>query len=220
MKVADLPKEDHRRLRWGSHVPVLEALFDAFALDSVLELGAGLHSTPLFFRRARRVVAIEADAEWILRLVESGLAVDDRRELIRQPVPRKTSRRTLREKLPPGELARATAFYKTHMRGPVDLLFVDCYAGYRRQAVLDLYRHTGVVVFHDAEPEHDHQYGYSSMAFDPGWVRLTDRTWPAHTGILLSPPLAAGASRFRAALAVTAARYATAFGVEHEVALA
>lgn len=217
MKLDELPKDRLKALRWGSHVPVCEAVFDAFGIDSVLELGAGLNSTPLFFARAGHVVSIEADADWISRMRSEGVTEDATRTFVHYRAPKGVNRSTYREKLPPGELEHATRFYVSQIPPTIGLLFIDCYAGYRRQAILDLYRRSRVVVWHDAEPEHDHQYGYSSMRFDDGWQRIVDRTWPAHTGVLLCPDLAHQSGRFVSLLRHSAARYAERFGVERDL---
>lgn len=217
MKLDELPKDRLKALRWGSHVPVCEAVFNAFGINSVLELGAGLNSTPLFFARAAHVVSIEADADWISRM-RADVTEDATHTFVHYRAPRGVNRSTYRERLPAGELEHATRFYESQIPPTIGLLFVDCYAGYRRSAIMDLYRRARVVVWHDAEPERDHQYGYSSMTFDAGWTRIVDRTWPAHTGIALCPQLGHETGRLIALLQHSTARYAERYGVERQLA--
>lgn len=67
---------------YGTHVPVLLALTRLRPIRSVLELGGGNFSTPLFldrrsFRDLEQLVVVESDAEW-LSVVQKHTAGDSR----------------------------------------------------------------------------------------------------------------------------------------------
>lgn len=63
---------------YGSHLPVLKALLAQHQPKQILELGAGLHSTPAFLSRPEvvRVVSVEPDREW--RQIVSQACQDER----------------------------------------------------------------------------------------------------------------------------------------------
>lgn len=204
-------------MRWGSHIPVLEAAIDTFNITGALELGAGINSTPLLFARVPRVTSLECDEAWITELRKRWpVPEDEAHRLVYMPVRRGVNRGTLEEKLTAHDLERARAFYRLWLQSDMNLLFVDSFAGFRRRAIVDLFAEFDVVVYHDAEPKHDHQYGYSSMTFPAGWAHLVDRTFPAHTGVLLAPRVAFMQDQFAQALKTRGAAYAQRFEVPHE----
>jgi len=51
---------------YDSHIPVLRSLLRSHRPETVLEFGAGIHSTPCFLECAqlKRLVSIEANPEW------------------------------------------------------------------------------------------------------------------------------------------------------------
>lgn len=70
---------------FATHMPVLVGLAQAMPVRSILELGSGLHSTPLFLNReifpdVERVLAVEDEPEWSER-VRGAVGSDQRLEL-------------------------------------------------------------------------------------------------------------------------------------------
>lgn len=55
---------------YASHLPVLQALPSAFSIERVLELGAGLHSTPAFLALPglKHLTSVENDPQWAARV--------------------------------------------------------------------------------------------------------------------------------------------------------
>lgn len=54
---------------YGSHLPVLKAVTGLLRPKRVLELGAGLHSTPFFLGQPiEKLVSVETDEEWLTRI--------------------------------------------------------------------------------------------------------------------------------------------------------
>lgn len=121
---------------FASHVPTLTAIAASFPITTVLEFGAGVHSTPLFLNRdafpdVESVVSHEHRADWIAKVRSE---VDDERlDLRLTPI----------EAMP------------SHVV-PSDLAFIDCNDGpvddySTRRRLLDVCRQCGIVVVHDAE---------------------------------------------------------------------
>lgn len=71
---------------YASHLPVLRTLLAQNRPHNVLELGAGLHSTPEFLRRDElvRLISVEPDPEWRRRVAES---CSDPRLVLRSEMP-------------------------------------------------------------------------------------------------------------------------------------
>lgn len=213
-----LPKGQRKALRWGSHEPVLLAAIDIFRPDGALELGAGSYSTRLLFERIQSVTSIEADQAWIERLRADGLAETGKQRLVYHPLP--GFRRAVKpHEVPKNTLNEATKFYLRHSPSNMDLLFVDCYAGFRRRALEDLHKFFDVCIYHDAEPKADQHYGFSSMKIDPGYVRMIDKTFPAHTGIIIAPSRHFLLPAFKAKHHECAMAFAERFGVACRVEL-
>lgn len=56
---------------YGSHLPVLQAVMGLIKPRSVLELGAGDHSTPFFLSQPiERLVSVETDPKWREQIAE------------------------------------------------------------------------------------------------------------------------------------------------------
>lgn len=56
---------------YASHLPVLKAVMALLKPKEVLELGAGLHSTPFFLTcPIKRLVSVETDPEWAIKVTK------------------------------------------------------------------------------------------------------------------------------------------------------
>ena len=68
---------------YSTHLPILRRMVNGVRPRRVLEFGAGLHSTPLYFRDPQlwNVVCIEPDPEWRKKV---AYAVDDERLILRE----------------------------------------------------------------------------------------------------------------------------------------
>jgi hypothetical protein len=69
--------------RYSTHLPILRRVVHSVRPKRVLEFGAGLHSTPLYFRDPQlwNVVCIEPDPEWRQKV---AYACDDSRLILRE----------------------------------------------------------------------------------------------------------------------------------------
>lgn len=118
---------------YSTHLPILRRIVNSVRPKRVLEFGAGLHSTPLYFRDPQlwNVVCIEPDAGWRKRV---GYAVDDSRLILRETA----------ENVTPSDF---------------DLIFIDdgeCAADRLKTIRFVLSNPHPPVVIHDADtPEYD-----------------------------------------------------------------
>lgn len=170
-------------LLWGSHLPVLQAVIDAFPIVGALELGSGLHSTAILFDRLQSVVSIENYESWIDTLREN-IQEDEKHYFAHFPFSH--SKKAQREEIGQEALQKATEFYRSHMTFNPNLLFVDCFRGYRLQAMIDLHKDFDVIVYHDAQPRVDFRYGYSTFVPERNFIQYIDRTFPTHTGVYIN----------------------------------
>lgn len=212
--------EDLKKLRWGSHVPVNTSILKSFPITGVLELGAGFNSTPLFFDSCDNVISIENDLDWIGKLKEDNLIQEtDNHKLIHHEVPENINRSTYRKDIPANILNDAINFYKSFMSPKINFLFVDCYAGFRLEALTKLYNSFDVIAYHDTEPHFDHCYDYSKFAPNNLYINIFDKTFPANVGILISKKYENLISDFKNNFNIEAELYAAKFNTYYKPVL-
>jgi hypothetical protein len=178
--------EDLKKLRWGSHIPTNTSVLKTFPITGVLELGAGFNSTPLFFENCENVISIENNLDWINNLKQHKLIETETKKIIHHSLPNNINRSTLRKDIPKNILNESIEFYKSFITPSINLLFVDCYAGFRLEALEKLHTLFDVIVYHDAEPKYDFCYDYSKFKPSKQYRQMFDRTFPANVGILVS----------------------------------
>ena len=213
-----LPKNQLRKLKWGSSTHINNSVISAFPITGVLELGAGLNSTPLFFDKVPHVISVEADLNWITKLRETISETTNQR-IVHHRLPDTITRATPRKQIPSNIKNNALVLYRSVMNEHLNYLFVDCYGGFRLSAMTELYHDFDVIAYHDAEPNMDKYYGYSEFQSGDDFYHLTDKTFLVHTGILISKKLADFLPTFKQTLEVKAQEYANKFGVTHKFTL-
>lgn len=217
MKQHLLSGDSHKLLRWGSHVPLTKAIIQTFPITGALELGAGINSTPVLFDRLPHVVSVEADLNWINKLInERHITLSNNHQIIHHVVPDTITRGTVREKIPNVTIMEALAFYQSFITPSLNYLFVDCYAGFRLEALRSMHERFDVVTYHDAEPHEDKWYGYSMFKPSPDYIHWVDRTFLANTGLLVHRKFAYLMPAFEAAYQIEAALYADKFNALHD----
>lgn len=215
IKQASLPPNLKKDLRWGSHLPLTRAIIASFPITGALELGAGVNSTPVLFNNLKYVVSIEADLSWIEKLRSEKIVVEtETKKLVHHSVPSYINRGTVRAEIDPHILQSASAFYASFINTNLNFLFVDCYAGFRLQALDDLHERFDVIAYHDAEPQEDKWYSYSSFKASPEYTHVVDRTFLAHTGLIVSKKLQNNMHAFFATYQNEAQAYANKFNTE------
>lgn len=214
-----LSAQQQRDLRWGSHIPLNTTILKVLPITGVLELGAGLNSTGLFFNNADYVTSVEADQQWIQTLREKGLEDTPKHKIVHHPLPEGIVRGTYRENIDPKLLKEAATFYKAQITDEMNYLFVDCYAGFRLEALLELHHLFDVIAYHDAEEKHDYEYGYSTFHANVDYRHFIDKTFLAHTGLLVTSRFDEYMPKFIETLNIESDKYAKRFDTTFQVNL-
>lgn len=178
------------RFSWGSHIPINKTILRTFNITGVLELGAGFHSTPFFFENCDYVISVEQDKEWINKMrQEANLVEDDNHSLIHMdvaPYIRSSRRNTIDAET----LDQASSFFSEVSEDKrLNFLFIDCYSGFRLEALNSIAYKFDYVVFHDVQPRGMDNHFYKDMIVPKDFVRLRDRTFNCHCGILIRKDL-------------------------------
>lgn len=182
-----LSNDDIKNLRWGSHIPCNTSILKTFPINGVLEIGAGLNSTPLFFNNCKTVISIENDLNWINHLKNNNLITEtDNHKIVYHELPNYINRSTLRKDVSIEILDNAIDFYKSFLHKNLNLLFIDGYASLRLEALVKLHSYFDIIVYHDTEPRYDHCYDYSKFTPNLDYIQIFDKTFPANVGILIN----------------------------------
>lgn len=220
MKQIQLERSQGRMLMWGSHLPLNISLLKIFPITGVLELGAGINSTPIFFQNSEHTVSIECDLNWINKLrSENIVQEDENHKMYHHIVPKKIVRQTPRGSISAKNLKLASDFYASFISPSINYMFVDCYAGLRLEALM-LYENFDFVAYHDAEPNADHYYKYSKFNPNQDYLHYIDKTFLAHTGFLIHKKFENLLEDFIKEYSIQAEIYAKKFDIEYEVDLA
>jgi len=215
-----LPPNKLKDLRWGSHVPANSSILKTFPITGVLELGAGLNSTPLFFNNCKKVISIENDQDWINKLKNENLIIEtDDHKIIHHEISKKIVRGTHRKDIPKNILDETLSFYKSFMTDDLNFLFVDGYAGFRLETLIQLHEFFDIVAYHDAEPKYDYAYDYSLFTPSSKYVQLFDRTFSADVGILISNKFENLIPTFKQNYELAAEEYSNRFNADYKIIL-
>lgn len=171
---------------WSSHVPVHRTLFELSKdIKGVVEIGAGLYSTPLFFELCKNVVSIETDKEWVDQL-EDELTFGKKHRLIYHKIPDNIARPTRRHEVSQDFLDDSVLFWKKHIKKSDNYLFVDCISSLRFEAISRLQDQFDYVVFHDYNPRGLKNH-YCDGSFEPNenFDMYVDQTYTQHTAFLV-----------------------------------
>lgn len=181
----DMVYMSKEQIRWSSHIPINSSILKVFDITGVLELGIGYHSTPMFFREAKKVIGVETDKNWIDKL-SSEIEQDETHQLIHHPMPSHVSRATRRNRLTEQELLDARKFMLKFVADDLNFLFIDCISSLRWEALTHLHSHFDVITFHDYQPPgiHNH-YCDGKLELSDDYEMFIDKTYPSHTGILI-----------------------------------
>lgn len=185
------------RTTWGSHIPTNQALLDYLSIDGVLEIGAGLNSTPMFARHIPNCVSIETDEEWVERM---RAEIGPRRGLdlvhydLKDPSIKRNTRRVSEE-----VETRFLDFCRTKIRPDINMLFVDGISSLRYVSVVELTRFFDVVTFHDYQDKGKKNHYRGGIPKIDNYDLFVDQTFEAHTGILIASDLEFNLDHFRTA---------------------
>lgn len=185
----------------GSHIPVHKSVLSVFPVTGVLELGAGLHSTPLFFKHVDYVVSVESNRAWIDSLLRGGSVTQTKhKRIVHHKIPSTVIQTTPRDLIPPALLKSAIKFYSSFISPSLNYLFIDQYLGFRLESLMSLYNKFDVISYHDAQREQDHRYQYSLFRPTNQYSSYIYDTLPSHTGLLIKRELEHLIPRFKKSL--------------------
>ena len=177
---------------WGSHVPVHKSLFETYEVTGVIELGAGYHSTEMFFENCSKVTSIETDSVWVNKLQQT-IKQDDDHKLVLHEVPVNITRSTRRSQVDADFLESSVSFWESHIDGDMNYLFVDCISSLRLEAVEKLKSKFDIIVMHDVNEKglgnHYKLDMLDELSKDTTHNLVVDSTYRQHTGILVSKKL-------------------------------
>lgn len=138
--------------KWASHTPLIEGVLDLYKPQMVLELGCGLHSTPLFQIDDIIYKGVDNDLEWIGR-VETELGVEIEYHNLHG-----IDRTTLWSSLSILQKKNIKEYYQNLcvrsfvlMNSGPKLLFVDGFACTRKIAIDVLKSHFDIIIYHDSQ---------------------------------------------------------------------
>ena len=215
MNQYDLPDSIQRDLKYGSHIPLNTSMLKWFPVTGVLELGAGMNSTPMFFKEVDTVTSIENDKNWIKKLRNSNvLKEDETHKIIHHSLPGWVKRGMRKAEIPQEMKDESIEFFESHITEGMNLLFVDNYAGFRLESLQKLYKRFDIILYHDAELSCDSSYGYSEFSPDSNkYYHFRDETFLANTGFLIKKGSQYSISDFVNILEEESKRYADKFNV-------
>lgn len=183
------------RTTWGSHVPTNQALIDYLGVTGVLEIGAGLNSTPMFARHVEHCVSIETDKEWVDRM-RAEIGPVRSLDLVHYDLQDQTIQRATRRVSQEVE-DRFVGFCKSKTLPEMNMLFVDGISSLRYASVMQLTRFFDVVTFHDYQDKGKKNHYRGGIPEIENYDLYVDQTFEAHTGILIASDLEFDLDQFR-----------------------
>lgn len=171
---------------WGSHVPVNIALLKTFSIDSVLELGTGHNSTPIFKQHTKKLISVEQDRKW-LDMMETTYPADSNHRY-KYIDPDKYHRKNSRYQIDENTISR----FKEELKGidKAGLLFIDCFKGFRYDAYETLKEDFDIIVLHDytlGKPRNNFWKG--GVSYSDDCALIIDKTYNTHTAIVIKKEL-------------------------------
>jgi len=178
------------KFSWGSHIPINKSILKTFNITGVLELGSGFHSTPLFFNSCDYAISVEQDKAWIKKLKEESQIVEDGNHCMIYQDVEPCTRATRRKDISKDILDAASDFFiEVSADDKLNFLFVDCYSGFRLEALDSIHHKFDCIVFHDVQPRGMINHSYEHFIPNKDFVLLKDTTFVCHSGILIKKEL-------------------------------
>lgn len=151
---------------WSTHQPLLRALLKTFSPKFILELGVGLHSTPIFIDYdPDELMCVENDNEW-LHKIKTQCSFKKEHTLIFHDLGCGINLQTFLNQLNTEQKIGIVNYYKklsdliqNKTKYP-KLMFVDNFTCCRSSAINVLYKNFDIVVYHDCEPAGIDWYEY------------------------------------------------------------
>jgi len=149
---------------WSTSKPLLASLIEITSPTFILELGMGLHSTPIFLNSdCNNIIFVDSDEEWIEHVRDNNLFDSRHRVLFHDLGPTK-GRKLFPKQLTQKKRLEIIRYYKNLSAEIPDtspkLLFVDNMTCCRTIAINTLYTHFDMIAYHDCEPRAIRWYEY------------------------------------------------------------
>jgi len=164
--------------QWSSHQPLIRAAMELYVPKFVLELGIGIHSTPIFLEYNTKYLGIESNKNWIdhIRGIYEGINV------LHHDVGELTLDIHLKDLT---EVQKSEIyFYYANIKIPdlkPNLLFMDQYISCRTIAINTISEKFDIVIYHDCEPAGIIAYDYNLInvkGFNTYYLKSSD-SWTA-----------------------------------------
>jgi hypothetical protein len=151
---------------WSTHLPLLKSLVEVAKPKVVVELGTGMHSTPIFLNSgAERMIFIDNDKAWLDKVVSSN-AINNQSKFIFHDLGKEIKINTFPNELSKEKKDEITKYYvelgntiQTYSDSP-KMLFVDHFTCARAIAINTLFDKFDIIGYHDCEPAGIAWYGY------------------------------------------------------------
>lgn len=154
-----------KSVAWATHQPVIKSVLELYRPESVLELGVGIFSTPLF--RGMNYLGVETSKYWcdfisvkyevpvLYHDLNSGIALE--------------------------------RFYASlpYLKQGNNLLFVDSAEGSRVTAINTLSKRYDIIIYHDCEPHLGYRVNQYDLIEPKGFVRYVLKTNLNWTGLMV-----------------------------------
>lgn len=135
----------------GTHLPVLNSVLEVFKPKGIMELGAGLRSTPILYNYGELLITIETNLKW-LEKVKLLVPTRDKFELIHYDIGHGVHVKTKYKQIPTEVAEGCIEFYLSFInRLDLDFLFIDHVSGLRITTLTELFNMFSVVAYHDAQ---------------------------------------------------------------------
>ena len=177
----------------ATHQPMIKVVQKMFKPLSVLEIGIGLFSTPLFLNKKSSYLGIENNGIWIDKVKSKYPKANIiKHDLLRIGVKMSTPY----ERLTPVQRVKICEYY-THLEIPDEtprLLFVDGYRTTRRYAIDILKHNFDFIIYHDCEKKGylHNRYGKIDKKGFTSYYLISPLTW---TCLLIKDELDPGLSK-------------------------
>lgn len=170
-----------------THIPAIRGLISTYKPKFILELGIGIHSTPVILEYKTKYIGVENDMEWVNIMNEKVHA-----RFIHHPM----AGIDVGTSLP--ELSADQEFeifeYYSDLELPADrpnILFVDQWTCNRTLSINALKDRFDIIIYHDCEPKGIKEYSYDRINFEGFniYTLISTKSW---TGIMIKKEIDLG----------------------------
>jgi len=147
--------------KWASHVPLIKGVLDLYEPQSVLELGCGLHSTPLFQVKGITYKGIDNDKDWVRDIKDKLGVIIEHHDL------NGIGPAAIWNDLTASQKEDITLYYQNLGNESLlinkrpKLLFVDGFTCTRQIAIDVLKSYFDIIMYHDSHPRRKGRFTYS-----------------------------------------------------------